>query len=107
MKSAVLLPAVKRLAGMGRENETLLAAEKLQGGFMKRIDVGCGLPVSTDGVVDGGFLQPKSVIRHAVSVSDWGNEAFGHILPASVRILFLATPRRSPLRLRLSEKHAA
>ena len=79
MKSAVLLPAVKRLAGMGRENETLLAAEKLQGGFMKRIDVSCGLPVSTDGVVDGGFLQPKSVIRHAVSVSDWGNEAFGHL----------------------------
>ena len=29
------------------------------------------------------------------------------ILPASVRILFLATPRRSPLRLRLGEKHAA
>ena len=29
------------------------------------------------------------------------------ILPASVRILFPATPRRSPLRLRLGEKHAA
>ena len=29
------------------------------------------------------------------------------ILPASVRILLLATPRRSPLRLRLGEKHAA
>ena len=29
------------------------------------------------------------------------------ILPASVRILFLATPRRSPLRLRLGGKHAA
>ena len=29
------------------------------------------------------------------------------ILPASVRILFPATPRRSPLRLRLDEKHAA
>ena len=24
-------------------------------------------------------LEPKSVIRHAVSVSDWGNEAFGHL----------------------------
>ena len=29
------------------------------------------------------------------------------ILPASVRILFPATPRRSPLRLRLGGKHAA
>ena len=29
------------------------------------------------------------------------------ILPASARIQFLATPRRSPLRLRLDEKHAA
>ena len=68
MKSAVLLPAVKRLAGMGRENETLLAAEKLQGGFMKRIDVGCGLPVSTDGVVDGGFLQPNARYRLTTSL---------------------------------------
>ena len=23
--------------------------------------------------------NPKSVIRHAVSVSDWGNEASGHL----------------------------
>ena len=45
-------------------------------------------------------LEPKSVMRHAVSVPDWVNAA-------SVRILFLATPRRSPLRLRLGEKHAA
>ena len=29
------------------------------------------------------------------------------ILPASVRILFPATPRRGPLRLRPGEKHAA
>lgn len=36
MKSAVLIPVVKRLAGMGRENETLPAAEKLQGGYMQR-----------------------------------------------------------------------
>ncbi len=25
------------------------------------------------------FLKPKSVIRLAVSVSDWENEAFGHL----------------------------
>ena len=24
-------------------------------------------------------LKPKSVIRHAESVSDWENEAFGHL----------------------------
>ena len=36
-----------------------------------------------------------------------GEMRLSGILPASVRILFLATPRRSPLRLRLGEKHAA
>ena len=36
-----------------------------------------------------------------------GKTRLSGILPASVRILFLATPRRSPLRLRLGEKHAA
>ena len=36
-----------------------------------------------------------------------GKMRLSGILPASVRILFLATPRRSPLRLRLGEKHAA
>ena len=25
------------------------------------------------------FVKPKSVIRHAVSVFDWENEAFGHL----------------------------
>ena len=35
MKSAVLIPVVKRLAGMGHENETLPAAEKPQGGYMQ------------------------------------------------------------------------
>ena len=25
------------------------------------------------------FIKPKSVIRHAVSVFDWENEAFGHL----------------------------
>ena len=25
------------------------------------------------------WLEPKSVIRHAESVSDWENEAFGHL----------------------------
>ena len=36
-----------------------------------------------------------------------GKVRLSGILPASVRILILATPRRSPLRLRLGEKHAA
>ena len=36
-----------------------------------------------------------------------GEMRLSGILPASVRILFLATPRGSPLRLRLGEKHAA
>ena len=48
--------------------------------------------------------NPKSVIRHAESVPDWGNEAFGHLARF---FLFLARPRRSPLRLRLGQKHAA
>ena len=49
--------------------------------------------------------KPESVIRHAESVSDREDEALG--LLASVRILFLATPRRSPLRLRPDENHVA
>ena len=36
-----------------------------------------------------------------------GEMRLSGILPASVRILLPATPRRSPLRLRLGEKHAA
>ncbi len=36
-----------------------------------------------------------------------GKTRLSGILPASVRIMLLATPRRSPLRLRLGEKHAA
>ena len=36
-----------------------------------------------------------------------GTVRLSGILPASVRILILATPRRSPLRLLLGEKHAA
>ena len=71
-----------------------------------------GISVQGLRLIGNVLLEPKSVIRHAVSVSDWGNEAFGHlnrsldtpcpfligemrlsgILPASVRILFLATP---------------
>ena len=35
-----------------------------------------------------------------------GEMRLSGILPASVRILLLATPRRSPLRLRLGQKHA-
>ena len=68
MKSAVLIPVVKRLAGMGRENETLLAAEKLQGGYMARIGAGYGLPVSADSVVDGGLLQPDARYRLTTSL---------------------------------------
>ncbi len=50
--------------------------------------------------------NPKSVIRHAESVLI-GKMRLSGILPVSVRILFLATPRRSPLRLRPGQKHAA
>ena len=53
--------------------------------------------------------NPKSVIRHAVSVSDWENEASGHLArfcPHPVS-RYPATPRCSPLRLRLGQKHAA
>ena len=51
-------------------------------------------------------IEPESIIRHAgtfpmAEMVLWG------ILPASARILLLATPRRGPLRLRLSQKHAA
>ena len=51
-------------------------------------------------------LKPKSVIRFAGAFSVVEMVLSGR-LPASVRILFLATPRRSPLRLWLGEKHAA
>ena len=51
-------------------------------------------------------FEPKSVIRLA-GAFPMAEVVLSGILPASVRILFLATPRRSPLRLRLSEKHAA
>ena len=51
-------------------------------------------------------IKPKSVIRHACPFLIGKMRLLG-ILPASVRILFPATPRRSPLRLRLGRKHAA
>ena len=51
--------------------------------------------------------KPKSVIRLAECVSCFRRGMLLCILFASVRIMLLATPRRSPLRLRLGEKHAA
>ena len=51
------------------------------------------------------WLEPKSVIRLA-GAFPMAEMVLSGILPASVRILLLATPRRSPLRLRLGEKHA-
>lgn len=35
---------------------------------MKKMDVGYGLPVSADGVVDGGFLQPNARYRLTTSL---------------------------------------
>ena len=51
-------------------------------------------------------IEPESIIRHAGTFPMAEMVLLG-ILPASARILLLATPRRGPLRLRLSQKHAA
>ena len=58
------------------------------------------------GLVCWTCLEPKSLIRlaGAFPVADM---VLSGILSASVRILLLVTPRRSPLRLRLGEKRAA
>ncbi len=45
--------------------------------LLLRSRTGYGLEKSTQFLIHG--IKPKSVIRHAVSVSDWGNEAFGHL----------------------------
>ena len=62
------------------------------------------LPVA--GQMKGMVLCPKSVIRLA-GAFPMGEMVLSGILSVSVRILFLATPRRSPLRLRPGGKHAA
>ena len=66
--------------------------------------------VDGDTVIGGHTWQrvyyPKSVIRLA-GAFPMAEMVLSGILPASVRILLLATPRRSPLRLRLGQKHAA
>ena len=51
-------------------------------------------------------FEPRLVIRLA-GAFPMAEVVLSGILSASVRILLLATPQRSPLRLRLGEKHAA
>ena len=51
-------------------------------------------------------IEPESIIGHT-GLFPIGETRLPGILPASARILLLATPRRGPLRLRLSQKHAA